>query len=79
LNTKEETMNLQQELMVMKPAELQECLSALEMDTTGAKSVLVMRLTQFCAPLGIKSVGELKARTKAYEKVCVKQINSNTY
>lgn len=52
----------------MKPAELQECLGALELDTTGAKSVLVNRLTQFCAPLGIKSVGELKSRVKAIEK-----------
>lgn len=53
----------------MKPAELQECLGALEMDTTGAKAVLVSRLVQFCAPLGIKTVGDLKARVKAIEKV----------
>lgn len=39
------------------------------MDTTGAKAVLVSRLVQFCAPLGIKTVGDLKARVKAIEKV----------
>lgn len=60
--------NLQQELLQLKPTELQECLSALEMDTNGAKSVLVMKLVQYCVPLGIKSVSELKARAKAVDK-----------
>jgi hypothetical protein len=62
-------MSLQQELMRMSPAELQECLSALELDTTGAKNMLVVRLAQYCGPLGIKSVSELKARTKNRDKV----------
>ena len=62
-------MSLQQELMMMKPAELQECLGALELDATGAKTILVLRLAQYCGPLGIKSVSELKARTKGLDKV----------
>jgi hypothetical protein len=62
-------MSLQQELMMLKPVELQECLGALELDSAGAKPALVLRLAQYCGPLGIKSVSELKARTKVLDKV----------
>jgi len=58
-------LNLQQELGIMKPADLQECINAFELDATGAKAVLVGRLAQYCSTQGIKTATELKARAKA--------------
>lgn len=60
--------SLQQELMLSKPAELQELLNGLKLDATGIKNVLVMRLATYCTPKGINNIAELKAHIKALEK-----------
>lgn len=61
-------MSLHQDLAVMKAAELQDCLGALDLDTTGARPALVLRLAQYCSTIGIKSVHELKSRIKGCDK-----------
>jgi hypothetical protein len=60
---------LQQELMLTKPAELQDLLGLLKLDTTGIKNVLVVRLATYCTSKGIGSIPELKSHIKALEKV----------